>query len=171
MVAGGLSLQIKDIQSKIVMDQFLIDATVRSVGAMDTSLNNVQYNYITANNVVATPWHQNNPLKSIGYVEGFLTISEILLVCPTDSEAQKKIKLMPHLERLIFYLERFVVQANLSMGQDMALSGVLDSLGRRFLTITDVSVFPMFPAAAAMPKSMPIAFLNKDKISHYHLPG
>ena len=171
MVAGGLSLQINDIQSKIVMNQFLMDATVRSVGAMDTSLNNVQYNYITAGNVVATPWHQNNPLKPIAYAEGYLTITDMLLVCPLDSEAQGKIKLMPRQDMLIFYLERFVVQAKLSMGEDMVLSGVLDSLDRRFLTITDVSVFPMFPAVASLPKSMPIALLNKDKISHYHLPG
>ena len=78
---------------------------------------------------------------------------------------------MPRQDMLIFYLERFVVQAKLSMGEDMVLSGVLDSLDRRFLTITDVSVFPMFPAVASLPKSMPIALLNKDKISHYHLPG
>ncbi len=171
MAAGGLSLQIKDIPSKIVMDQFLMDATVRSVGSMDTSLNNVQYNYLVASNVVATPWHQNNPLKPIGYAEGYLTISDILLIHPTDSEAQGKIKLMPRMEQMIFYLERFVVHAKLSMGEDMVLSGVLDSLDRRFLAITDVSVFPMFPAAASLPRSMPIALLNRDKISHYHLPG
>lgn len=168
MKGSGITLKINDIKSKIMLDQFLIEAMVKSVGAMDTGLNNETYNYATITNAVSTPWYQNNPIKMLDFAEGYLKLSDVLLVYPEDTEAQKRIQLMPHSECLIFYLERFAVKANLSMGADMLLSGVLDSLDKRFLTITEATVFPMFPARAGLPQNMPIALLNRAKISHYH---
>ena len=61
------------------------------------------------------------------------------------------------------------IKGNLSMGADMSLSGVLDSLDKRFLTLTEATVFPMFPARTNLPKNMPLTLLNRAKISHYHL--
>ncbi len=168
MRGDGITLQISDIHSKIVLDQFLIDAQLKIVGALDANLNNEIYNYVTMTEAVSTPWHQTNPIKQIDFAEGFLKITEILMVYPIDQKPQKRIQLMPHSERVIFYMERFVIRANLSVGAEMLLSGVLESLDKRFLAITDVSVFPMFPARAALPENMPIALLNRAKISHYH---
>jgi hypothetical protein len=150
------------------MEQFLLDAKVKAVGVLDTSLNNEVYNYVGITDVVATPWLQANPVKPIGYAEGFLKIEDILLIHPLDPEAQERIQLMPTFESIFFYVDRFVIRGNLNKGPDMALSGILDSLDKRFLTLKDVSVFPMFPATAAMPENMPIALLNRAKISHYH---
>lgn len=169
MKGRGITLQISEVHSKIVLDQFVIDAKIKSVGILDTNLNNEAYNYVTLTDAVSTPWHQTNPIEQIDFAEGFVKIMEILLVCPVDPKIQKRIQLMPHSEQLVFYLERFAIRANLSMGSDMLLSGVLDSLDKRFLTVTDVSVFPMFPARSILPATMPIALLNRAKISHYHI--
>ena len=168
MAGGGITLQINDVQSKIMLDQFVIDGKIRSVGALDTSLNNEAYNYVTVIEAISTPWYQSNPIQFLDFEEGYLKILDILLVFPTEEKPQQRIQMMPHSEPIIFYLERFAVKANLSMGADMLLSGVLDSLDKRFLAITDVSVFPMFPARTALPQNMPVALLNRDKISHYH---
>jgi hypothetical protein len=168
MAVGGLTLQISSIQSKVVLDQFLIEAKVQAIGVLDSSLNNEVYNYVAIADAVSTPWYQSNPIQQIDFVEGHLKITDILLVFPMEAETQQRIQLMPHSEPVIFYLERFAIRANLSMGSDMLLSGVLDSLDKRFVTLTDVSLFPMFPARAALPEKMPIALLNRAKISHYH---
>jgi hypothetical protein len=166
---GGLSLQINEIATKIVLDEFLLDAKVKAVGALDDSLNNEDYNYLTVLNSVASPWRQINPLKPIHYNEGFLKIQDIYLVYPLDPAVQVKIKLMPHAERGIFYIGHFAIQANLSMGLEMRLAGVMDGLTKRFVTVTDASLFPMFPAKnVEMPQVMSVALLNRAKISHYH---
>jgi len=169
MKGTGITLQINNVQSKIMLDQFLIDGLVKSVGALDTSMNNEAYNYLTVTEAVSTPWYQSNPIKLLDFAEGYLKLEEILLVYPTDPEAQQRIQLMPHSECITFYLERFAIKGNLSMGADMSLSGVLDSLDKRFLTLTEATVFPMFPARTNLPKNMPLALLNRAKISHYHL--
>ncbi len=168
MATSGLTLQISEVPAKVVMDQFLIDGKVKAIGVLDSSLNNEAYNYATIVEAVSTPWYQSNPIKQIDYTEGFLKILDILLVYPLDKETQDRIQVMPHSVPIIFYLERFAVRANLSMGSDMLLAGVLDSLDRRFITLTNVSLFPMFPARTALPENMPIALLNRAKISHYH---
>ena len=168
MSGDGITLQISNVHSKIVLDQFLIDARVKAIGALDSSINNEVYNYVTITDAVSTPWYQSNPIQQIDFSEGVLSISEILLVCPVDEDAQQRIQLMPHSEAVIFYLERFAVRANLSMGSDMLLAGVLDSLDKRFLTLTGASLFPMLPARTALPATMPVALLNRAKISHYH---
>jgi hypothetical protein len=168
MRGSGITLKINDIPAKIMMDQFLIEADVKSVGALDTNMNNEAYNYLTINNAVSTPWYQSNPINQLDFTEGYLKLSDVLLVYPTDPKAQEKIQLMQHSEAVIFYLERFAVRGDLSMGSDMLISGVLDSLDKRFLALTGASVFPMFPARTSMPQNMPIVLLNRDKISHYH---
>ena len=168
MAVSGITLQISDVPAKVVMDQFVIDAKVKAIGAIDSSLNNEAYNYVTIVDVVSTPWYQSNPIQQIDFNEGFIKILDILLVYPLEKETQDRIQVMPHSMPIIFYLERFAVRANLSMGSEMLLAGVLDSLDRRFVALTNVSLFPMFPARTALPENIPVALLNRAKISHYH---
>jgi hypothetical protein len=102
------------------------------------------YNYITVK-MDSQPWRQVNPLRPIGYTEGYLKIEDIFLVYPVDPAMQTQIKLMPHTERGIFYIGHFAINCNLTMGKEMHLSGVMDALTKRFLAVTDVSLFPLFP--------------------------
>ena len=165
---GGLTLQISEVPSKIVLDQFLLDAKIRAVGVLDTNLNNEDYNYITVVDGVATPWYQTNPVKPIGYSEGYLKISDIVMVYPLNPDVQQKIQLMPNFERAVFYVGSFAIHANLIVGAGMSLSEAMEALPKRFLAATEVSLFPMFPANTALPDVMPIALLNRSRISHYH---
>jgi hypothetical protein len=170
--SGLLGLQLSEVRVKIVLAEFMLDGQVKAVGPLESYLNNDTYKYVSLINCVATPLRQTNPLKTIGYDEGYLKAEDILLVYPTDPEVQTKIKLMPKAQRGIFYAGEFVIQANLSMGMEMKLSSALDALAqqfaRRFLAITDALIFPMFPTRTALPKIMPIALLNREKVSHYH---
>lgn len=165
---GGLSLQLFEVSAKLMLAEFLLEAKTKVVGSLDDNLNNEDYNFLTVTNCIATPWQQTNPLKPIRYAEGFIRIEDIYLAYPTDPAIQTKIKLMPNAKRGIFYVGQFAVQANLSMGIEMSLGGAVDGLIKRFLAVTDVSVFPMFPANTTMPKVMAVAMLNRAKISHYH---
>lgn len=165
----GLSLQIFEVAAKIVLDEFLLEAKVKTVGALDDNLNNQEYNYLTLLSGLAVPWRQANPLKPIRYKEAYLKMEDVYLVYPVDPAVQLKIKLMPRMERGIFYLGQFAIQGNLSMGQEMNLGAAVDGLTKRFLGLTDVSIFPMFPAKnVELPPVMPVALLNRAKISYYH---
>jgi hypothetical protein len=165
---AGLTLQIFEVPAKIVLDEFLVDAQIKAVGHLDDSLNNEEYDYLNISEVVATPWRQDNPVRPIAYSSGVLRIQDIFMVYPIKPEAQESIKRLPRYEPVIFYLRHFAVHANLNMGTEMSLPGVMDSIPRRFLIVTDVSVFPMFPASAALPELMPLALLNRALVSHYH---
>ncbi len=165
---GGISLQISEGPSKIVLDQFLLDAKIRAIGALDTYLNNEEYQYATVLDAVATPWYQTNPVKPLGYAEGYLRVEDILMIAPLDPAMQRRIQLMPGSQRAIFYVGAFAIQANLSMGSEMKLSEAIETLAKRFLTLTDISIFPMFTSNAALPDTIPIALLNRAKISLYH---
>jgi hypothetical protein len=164
----GITLQISEIPANIVLDQFLLETKIKCVGNLDTYFTNEEYNYVTVLDTVARPWSQTNPVKPIGYAEGYLKIEDMILIYPMDPEAQSKIQLMPKAERAIFYMGPFVVQGNLIMGADMQLAEAMDSLVKRFLILTEASLYPMFPATAAMPEVMPVVLLNRAKISQYH---
>ena len=165
---GGLTLQISEVPAKIVLDQFLLDAKIKAVGVLDINLNNEDYDYVNVLDGVATPWSQANPLKPIGFTEGVLRIEDMLLIYPLDPAVQTRISLMPHSERGIFYMSSFIIQANLYMGEGTALLAAIDSMTKRFLAATEVSLFPMFPTSTALPETMPIALLNSAKIYNYH---
>ena len=168
---AGLTLQIFEIVTKIVLEDFLLDAKIKAIGQLDDSLNNEDYDYVTVLNGVASPWRRDNPVKPIGYKEGYLKIADTLLIHPVEAAAQQSVKRMQRAEPSVLYMKHFAVHGNLNMGQEMSLSGVMEGFTRRFLVMTDVSVFPLFPASAAMPENMPIALVNRALINHYHAAG
>lgn len=168
-LGGGLSLQIFEIATKIVLDEFLVEAQAKVVGSIDDNLNNQEYSFLTVLNGLATPWRQTNPLKPIRYKEAYFKMEDIYLVYPIDPAVQGKIKPMPQQQRGIFYLGQFVIQGNLNMGQGMALGVAVDGLTKRFVVLTEASIFPMFSAKNVdLPQVMPVALVNRAKISYYH---
>ncbi len=167
-MAGGISLRISEIPVKMVLEQFLLEGKLKTVGALDDGLNNEAYSYVSMVEVTATPWHQSNPLKPMSCAEMHLKIQDIWVVYPVDPAGQAAVKLLPHHERVIVYLGGFALNGNLSMGADIPLSGVMEALPKRFLPMTQVSLFPMFPPKALLPGAMPIALVNRLKISHYY---
>jgi hypothetical protein len=168
---AGLTLQISEIPAQIALEEFVLEARLKAIGQLDDSLNNEKYNYVTVSDGVATPWRHDNPVKPIGYKEGYLQISNLLLVHPLEAKAQQSIKRMPRAEPVILYIKHFAIHGNLTMGAEMALAGVMEGVLRRFLVMTDVSIFPMFPAAAALPEGMPVALVNRTLVTHYHGAG
>lgn len=168
---AGLTLQIFEIAAKIVLEDFLLDAKIKAIGHLDDSLNNEDYDYMTVLDGVASPWRRENPVKPIGYKEGYLKIEGVLLVCPVEAAVQQSIKRMQRVEAGVLYMKHFAIHGNVNMGQEMSLGGVMEAFTRRFMVMTDVSVFPLFPASAAMPENMPIALVNRAQVNHYHAAG
>ncbi len=165
---AGLTLQIFEIPAQIVLDEFLVEARIKSVGHLDDSLNNEEYDYVNVVQAVATPWRRDNPMKPIGYESGVLKIQDIFMVYPMEPAVQQSIKRMPRSEAVILYLRHFVIHGDLTMGAEMSLAGVMDAFTRRFMVMTNVSVFPMFPAGATMVEGMTVALVNRALVSYYH---
>jgi hypothetical protein len=168
MGVGGISLQINQIACKIVLNEFLAEGQVKAVGNLDNTINNEKNTFLSVYEGVATPWHQHNPLKPISYAQSILKIDDILLIYPTDPAEQAKIKLMPHNEPAILYGSGFAIQGNVFMGAEDNLETVMDAVIKRFLTLTQVSIFPLFPAKTSIPEVIPLALLNKAKIYQHH---
>ena len=165
---GGISLRISEVPVKIVLEHFLLEGKLKTVGSLDDGLNNEAYNYVSIVQVVATPWRQINPLKPMSCAEMYLKIEDIWVIYPVDPAGQAAVKLLPHHERVILYLGEFVLNCNLSMGADIPLSGVMEALPKRFLPVTEVSLFPLFPPKASLPGVLPVGLVNRQKISHYY---
>jgi hypothetical protein len=165
---GGISLQIAEVEVKIVLDRFLVEAKMKAVGNLDNTLNDERYNYISLLNGMVAPWYQDTPLKPIRYAEGVAKTEDMLLVYPVASADQAAIQLLPRSERAILYAGAFAIHGNVSMGGDMTLLTVMDGLIKRFLTLTNVSIFPLFPANAVLPEMMPVALLNKAMVYQLH---
>jgi hypothetical protein len=165
---GGISLRISEVPVKMVLEHFLLEGKLKTVGSLDDGLNNEAYSYVSMVQVVATPWHQTNPLKPMSCAEMHFKIEDIWLIYPVEPAGQAAVKLLPHSERVILYLGGFVLNGKLSMGADIPLSGVMEALPKRFLPITEVSLFPLFPPKALLPGVMPVALVNRQKISHYY---
>jgi hypothetical protein len=165
---GGISLQIAEIDTKVVLEQFLVEARIKAVGNLDNTLNDERYSYLNVFGGIATPWYQSNPLKPISYAEGTIKVADMVLVYPINAADQAAVQLMPHSERAILYAGGFAIHGNLSMGGDMTLSTALDGITKRFLALTDASIFPMAPASAAISEIMPLALLNRSMVYKIH---
>lgn len=165
---GGISLQINEIETQIVLPQFLVEGIIKAVGNIDNTLNDDRYSFSVLTNPVSVPWRQDNPIKPIQVAESAINISDMLLVYPTDPEDQAAIPKMPHSQKGIVYVGNFVVHGDVSMGGDSTMSTVIDTLTKRFLAIENASIFPMFSTSISMPEVMPIILVNKERVYQLH---
>jgi hypothetical protein len=165
---GGISIQFAEVPVKIVLEQFLVEGVLKAIGSLDDNLNNEQYNYVSVTDAVATPWHQSNPIKPGRWAEMHLRIQEILLALPLESQGRDSVTRMAHSERVVLYMGEFAVSGSLFMGEDVPMSGALEAMPKRFLSIAELSFFPMFPPKITLPEVMPIGMINRAKVSHYY---
>jgi hypothetical protein len=94
----------------------------------------------------------------------------MILVYPTDPADQAEVPRMPGSARGIIYAGEFVIHGDIMMGADMDVTNVVDGVTKRFLTLTDATVFPLFPAGMSIPEVMPIALVNRDMVYQVHTP-
>jgi len=164
----GISLQINEIPSRIVLERFLLEGRVRAVGSLDNTINNEKNTSLTISDGILIPWHQDSPLNPLGYRQGMLKIEDIILLYPLDPAEQAKTILMPHSERAIVYAADFAIHGNMTMGADANVLTALDSITKRFMALTQVSIFPLFTARTGIPEVVPVVLLNKDKVYQAH---
>ena len=167
---GGISLQFNEIETKIVLAQFLVEGVIKAVGNIDNTLNDERYNFVNIHNPVTVPWRQNSPINAIRVAESSIKIQDMILVYPTDPADHRGIPRMPKSERGIVYVEDFVIHGEVMMGADMDLANVVEGVTKRFLTLTDATIFPLFPASASIPQVMPMALVNRAKVYQIHAP-
>lgn len=167
---GGISLQFNEIETKIVLAQFLVEGVIKAVGNIDNTLNDERYSFVNVENPVTIPWHQNSPINAIRVAQSTIKIHDMILIYPTDPADQAEIPRMPSSQPGIIYIGEFVINGNIMMGADMDVTNVVDGVTKRFLTLTDATIFPLFPAGASTPEVMPIALVNRDMIYQIHTP-
>ena len=167
---GGISLRFNEIETKIVLAQFLVEGLIKVVGNIDNTLNDERYNFVNVQNPITTPWHQNCPINTIRVPQSTLRVEDMILVYPTDPADHAEIPHMPRSLRGIIYAENFVIHGDVMMGADMDLTTVVDGVNKRFLILTDATIFPLFPANASIPQVMPLALVNRAKVYQLHAP-
>jgi hypothetical protein len=170
MAGGGISLQFNEIATKIVLAQFLVEGIIRAVGNIDNTLNDERYNFVNIDKPVITSWHQNSPINSIRVALSSIKTNEMILVFPTNPSDRAQIPRMPKLARGILYAGDFVLHGDIMMGADMDLTNVVDGVAKRFLTVTDATIFPLFPANTSIPEVMPVVLVNRAKVYQLHAP-
>jgi hypothetical protein len=167
---AGISLQFNEIETKIVLAKFLVEGIIKAVGNIDNTLNDERYNFVNIENPVTTPWHQNSPVKSIRVTQSTIKIHDMILIYPPNPADQAEVPRMPSSQRGIVYVEDFVIYGDVLMGEDMDLTNVVEGVTKRFLTVANATIFPLFPATASIPEVMPLALVNRDKVYQLHAP-
>jgi len=165
---GGISLQFNEIETKIVLAQFLVEGVIKAVGNIDNTLNDERYNFVNIENPVAVPWQQNSPLNAIRVARSTVKVRDMILVYPTDPSDRAEIPRMPGSKRGIIYAGEFVIHGDVLMGADMDLTNFIDGITKRFLAVADATIFPLFPAGISIPEVMPLTLVNRDKVYQTH---
>lgn len=90
------------------------------------------------------------------------------LVYLSEADHRDSLTLMKRTELVIVYTSRFVIRGNFHMGGESRLRDFVDGLSGTFLGASDVTLFPLFQPAVAIPKRYPLLLINKRQIRFYH---
>jgi hypothetical protein len=155
----------------ILTPGFQVEATLNSVGLMQTFLNDDTKAVFTLTDVTLYGLEQGNPAASVALDELFLRKDECHAVAFPEILPREESGLLPRTELMAAYTSHYVIQGDYHMGSDTFLSDYFDIAKSIFLGVTDAYMFPLFTAQAAVIQQAPLVYVSRRTVKMHHRAG
>jgi hypothetical protein len=162
------SALMKQTQVTILTAGFQIRCTLRSMGLMQTFLNDEQKALFTLDDVTLFGLEMGNPATSIRLAELHIRKEQIHLIAFPTMLSRDESGLLPRTETLAVYTSHFVIQGSFHMGTDSLVSDFMEISKSQFIGVSNLAVFPLFQAQTAVVQQAPIGFIYRDAVRMHH---
>lgn len=147
---------------------FQINCTLHAIGTIQTFLNDEQKDSLTLFDATMYGLRSDNPAASVAVPELHIRKPMIAAILFDAMLPQEEVGLLSRKVPVAAYTADFVVQGNYHLGPEDRVGDFIDVAKSAFTGATDVSVFPLFEARAAVIQQAPLAFLHRSQIRLHH---
>jgi hypothetical protein len=158
----------RQIPLTVLMARFQARGMLGVMGVLQVAINDDQKSNFTFEDVTLHGLDQGNPARSMQLAELHIVKAECHVLAFDEMMGQDQTGLMPRQELIAAYTSHFVIQGNVHMGADTPVSDCIDANRSQFVGMTDVTIFPLFPAQAQVIQHAPLAFIHRTQVRMHH---
>ncbi|NDJ77195.1 MAG: hypothetical protein GYB65_13150 [Chloroflexi bacterium] len=152
----------------VLLTDFQAQCTFRSMGLLQTYINDDQRAVFTLNDVTLHGLVPGNPAASMAMPELHVTKSGCHVLAFESQFSHEETGLMPRAEKLVLYTSHYAIQASFHMGTDANISDFAATSKVMFLGGTDAYIFPLFQPQAAIVQQAPLVFVHQQQVYMHH---
>jgi hypothetical protein len=148
----------------VITGEFCMKGELHVKGVLQVALNHEDVSTVTVFNVQAQALDADNVAAQLSTPELVLLRSTCQLITFAQQLSQDELTVKASTLPAIVYTARFAVQGNLHVGSGGHLTEALDDLKAYFLPVTEVSLYPLRPARANVPRRAAVALIHRDSV-------
>lgn len=157
-----------EVPASILTAAFQVRGKVRTLGNLQTFLNDEKKPTLSVYNADVTGFDVTNPAARMTQPEMFITRAAIIAVLFETPPPPGQIVLPPHTESLMVYSDRFALSGRFHLGPDARLTDFAEISPLPFIVISDAKIYPLFQPRPALVQSAAIALLRRSAIRLYY---
>ncbi len=162
------SALMKQTQVTVLMGGFQARCILKSMGLIQTFLNDEQKALFSLDDVTLFGLEMGNPATSIRLAELHVRKAQIHLLAFPTALSREESGLLPRTETLAVYTSHFVIQGNFHMGTDSMVSDFMEISKSQFIGVSNLAIFPLFQAQTAVIQQAPMGFIYRDAVRMHH---
>jgi hypothetical protein len=160
-------LQLKSIQTEVILNDFLIRAKLQPRGSMIVYLNDKQWPFLPMTEAEIYPLafeRQVNLIKQPTVVINKQFLKVIGLMDPEEAKAQQ---LLATKRTVALYTGEFIIQGQLHVNEDARDTDLLDET-KDFFAMSEASIYPIRKVLTPPTRHIPLIFFSRELIQVYH---
>jgi len=152
----------------VLLPGFEIRCMLRSVGLLQTFLNDELKPILTLHDASVIGLERGNPATSMALPELYARKDLCHAIAFDEMLPQEETGLMPRGEPMAIYTSHYVVQGKLHMGSEDRPHDFIATSKGQFIVLTDAALFPLFELQARMIQQAPLVFVHHSTVRMHH---
>ncbi len=158
----------KQTQVTVLTPGFQARATLKSVGLIQTFINDDSKALFTLDDVSLFGLEAGNPALSVRLAELYVLKTEVHALCFPTLLSRDESGLLPRAEPLAVYTSHYCIQGNFHMGTDSSVSDFMEISKLSFVGASDAAIFPLFKAQSAVIQQVPLVYIHRSVVKIHH---
>ncbi len=167
-MAGIAKLEMVNLGVTAFTSLFQIRGKLRVAGNLQTFLNDEQKGAVIIYDADTVAYDVSGPALGMKQAELIILKSAIEILLFDVPPVQGAISFLPRGEQGVAYTDHFAINAQFFMGSDVKLPEYVDSVKQQFLSMTDVTVYPLFQPRAGIVAEAPVAVMHRTAFRMLH---
>jgi hypothetical protein len=158
----------RSVRTTVLTARFQIQCTLEIFGSVQVYVNDDQKHIFDLHDATLYGVEVGNPARSMRVPTMHVRKDEVHALVFDETLSREDALLMPRPEHVTAYTSHYAVDATFYMGQDAYISDFIENFKSMFLPLTDVHIFPLFQAQAAIVQQAPSGFVSRTTIQMHH---
>lgn len=161
-------IELATIQVEAILQDYILRGEMQPRGQLVAYLNDRNWTYLPVRNATLSALASDRRVGEVKQSAAVINKNRLAALSILRQEDAGQVQLPTGERPVVFYLAHFAIQGNLHVRSDAPDEDILDDL-HDFFPVSDVTVFPVRPVAAALARKIPLLMISRPLTQAYQV--